>query len=112
MLKLACYVIFIGDLLTNRQLDVLDLYYNQNLSLSEVSENLGVTRQAVKDCIVKGEKRLFDLEEKLEIMKKSQKQEKQIQKILSELSEIQTKYTDEEIAEIINNVMQELRCLA
>lgn len=45
-------------------------------------------------------------------MKKSQKQEKQIQKILSELSEIQTKYTDEEIAEIISNVMQELKCLA
>lgn len=42
-------------------------------------------------------------------MKKEQKQEKQIQKILSELSEIQTKYTDEEISQIINNVMQELK---
>ena len=44
-------------------------------------------------------------------MKKSQKQEKQIQKILSELSEIQTKYTDEEIANILTNVMQELQCI-
>ena len=59
MLKLACFVIYIGELLTDRQLDVLDLYYNQNLSLSEVAENLFITRQAVKDCIVKGEKRLF-----------------------------------------------------
>ena len=46
-----------------------------------------------------------------DIMKKVQKQEKQIQKILSELSEIQTKYTDEEIANILTNVMQELQCI-
>ena len=44
-------------------------------------------------------------------MKKEQRQEKQIQKILSELSEIQTKYTDEEIANILTNVMQELQCI-
>ena len=44
-------------------------------------------------------------------MKKVQKQEKQIQKILSELSAIQTKYTDEQIADILNNVAQELKCL-
>ena len=44
-------------------------------------------------------------------MKKVQKQEKQIQKILSELSEIQTKYTDEEIANILENVMHELQCI-
>ena len=105
-------MIFTGGVLTSRQFEVLDLYYNDNLSLGEIAENLDVTRQAVKDCIAKGEKRLFDLEEKLGIMKKSQKQEKQIQKILSELSEIKTQYTDEEIAEIINNVRQELKCLA
>jgi uncharacterized protein YejL (UPF0352 family) len=44
-------------------------------------------------------------------MKKSQKQEKQIQKILSELAKIQTKYTDEEIEDILKNVKQELQCL-
>lgn len=44
-------------------------------------------------------------------MKKSQKQEKQLQKILSEISDIQTKYTDEEIAEILNNIAEELKCL-
>ncbi|MCI8397224.1 MAG: hypothetical protein HFJ52_06330 [Clostridia bacterium] len=44
-------------------------------------------------------------------MKKTDKQEKQIQKILSELTKIQTKYTDEEIANILANVMQELRCI-
>ncbi len=48
-----------GELLTEKQLNILDLYYNENLSLAEVAENLGITRQAVKDSIAKGEKRLF-----------------------------------------------------
>lgn len=44
-------------------------------------------------------------------MKKEQKQEKQIQKILSELSAIQTKYTDEQIAKVLKNIAQELKCI-
>lgn len=48
-----------GELLTKKQQNVLDLYYNENLSLAEVAEEVGITRQAVKDSIAKGEKRLF-----------------------------------------------------
>ena len=48
-----------GELLTEKQRDILDLYYNNNLSLAEIAEEMGVTRQAVKDSISKGEKRLF-----------------------------------------------------
>ena len=44
-------------------------------------------------------------------MKKTDKQEKQIQKILSELSAIQTKYTDDQIAKVLEHVTSELRCL-
>jgi len=44
-------------------------------------------------------------------MKSKQKQEKQIQKILSELAAIQTKSTDKQIEDILNNVVQELHCL-
>ncbi len=53
-----------GELLTAKQQDVLDLYYNDNLSLAEVAEELGITRQAVKDSIMKGEKRLFRIRRK------------------------------------------------
>ena len=41
-----------GKVLTDKQQDVLDLYYNQNLSLAEIAEEIGITRQAVHDCIV------------------------------------------------------------
>ena len=99
------------NLLTEKQLDILDSYYNLDLSLSEIAENNEITRQAVRDIIKKGEKKLFEFEEKLQIMKKMQKQEKQISIILSELTQIETKYTDEQIAKILSHIKSELNCL-
>ena len=100
-----------GNLLTEKQLEILDNYYNIDLSLSEIAENNDITRQAVRDIIKKGEKKLFEFEEKLQIMKKMQKQEKQISIILSELTQIETKSTDEQIAKILSHIKSELYCL-
>ena len=44
-----------APLLNERQREVLDLYYNEDQSLAEISENVGITRQGVRDCIVKSE---------------------------------------------------------
>lgn len=100
-----------GNLLTEKQLEILDNYYNLDLSLSEIAENNEITRQAVRDIIKKGERKLFEFEEKLQIMKKMQKQEKQISIILSELTQIETKSTDEQIAKILSHIKSELNCL-
>ena len=100
-----------GNLLTNKQLEILDDYYNMDLSLSEIAENNKITRQAVRDIIKKGEKKLFEFEEKLQIMRKMLKQEKQISNILSELTQIEVKCTDEQIAEILEHIKKELNCL-
>lgn len=100
-----------GNLLTEKQLDILSDYYNMDLSLSEIAENNQITRQAVRDIIKKGEKKLFEFEEKLLVMKKMLKQEKQISNILSELTQIETKFTDEQIAQILAHIKSELNCL-
>ncbi|MCI9286542.1 MAG: DNA-binding protein [Clostridia bacterium] len=100
-----------GKLLTEKQYNFLDDYYNNDYSLSEIAENYGITRQATRDNIVKGENKLFEYEEKLGIMKRRLNQEQQIVKILSELTKIQTKLSDEEIASILENVKKELNCL-
>ncbi len=52
-------------LLTEKQAETMDLYYNEDLSLSEIAENIGITRQGVRDSLVKAEKILLDAEEKL-----------------------------------------------
>ena len=49
-----------GKLLTQKQFDFLNDYYNNDLSLSEIAENNQITRQAVRDIIKKGEKKLFE----------------------------------------------------
>ena len=97
-----------GKLLTTTQYNFLDDYYNSDLSLSEIAENRNMTRQAARDNIKKGENRLFEYEEKLNIMQKTLKQEKKISEILTEITKIQTRYTDKQIANMLEHVKHEL----
>lgn len=64
-LDVAVLLDFYGGMLTDKQRDVIDLYYNQDLSLSEIAEHEGITRQGVRDSIKRGEVFLFELEDKL-----------------------------------------------
>ena len=100
-----------GKLLTKKQFEFIDYYYNNDLSLSEIAENNNITRQAVRDVIKKGEDKLFEFEEKLLIMKKMLKQEKQIQQIIEELNNITDASSDKKIERILNNIRKELICL-
>ena len=100
-----------GKLLTDKQYEIINDYYNNDLSLSEIAENNNITRQAVRDVIKKGENKLFEYEEKLLIMKKTLNQEKQIQEIISELNKIKDNSSDKKIEKILSNVMKELVCL-
>lgn len=101
-----------GKLLTKKQLEILDDYYNNDLSLSEIAENNQITRQAVRDIIKKGENKLFDLEEKLSFMKKTMEQEKKLQDIMTELSKIEPNISDKKVEKILEHVRKELSCLA
>ena len=100
-----------GKLLTEKQFEFINDYYNNDLSLSEIAENNNITRQAVRDIIKKGERKLFEYEEKLLFMKKTITQEQKIQAILSELTKIQTNSSDRKIANILDSIKKELNCL-
>lgn len=97
-----------GKLLTEKQYNYINDYYNNDLSLSEIAENYNITRQAARDNIKKGESKLFEYEEKLGIMKTTINTEKKIEKILSQIATIKTKYSDEKIAKILDNIRIEL----
>ncbi len=56
---------FYGDALTQKQREVMHQYFNDDLSLSEIAANFGITRQGVRDSIKRGESVLFELEEKI-----------------------------------------------
>ena len=61
VLLLDCY----GELLTDRQKQIAELYYNEDFSLSEIAEMQGITRQAVRDSLRHTEQSLRRTEQKL-----------------------------------------------
>lgn len=60
---------FYGNMLTERQREIMTLYYEDNLSLSEVAQELGISKQGVADSVKRSEKLLYDTEEKLQLLK-------------------------------------------
>lgn len=111
-IKMSMLCQIYGKMLTKKQYEMVNDYYNNDLSLSEIAENNNITRQAVRDIIKKGENKLFELEEKLAFMEKTLKQEKQLQQILEELKKIGDASSDRKIEKILNRVCEELSCLA
>ena len=87
IMKLSVLFDYYGSILTDKQADVCDMYYNQNLSLGEISEIMGITRQGVRDSLKKSEKILMLHEEKLGIYKKDLAVASLIDKIDSILDE-------------------------
>ena len=69
-LNLSVLMDFYSGMLTEKQRDVLELYYNEDLSLSEIAEHEKITRQGVRDSIKRGEDTLLELEDKLGMAKK------------------------------------------
>ena len=56
---------YYGPVLTEKQRAILTEYYDQDLSLAEIAENYGITRQGVRDAIKHGEATLTELEKNL-----------------------------------------------
>ncbi len=73
---------FYGEVLTERRRDALDFYYNNDMSLSEIAEEMGISRQGVRDLIKKAEEELLFYEEKLGLAKKFEDTQKHASKAL------------------------------
>ena len=100
-----------GQMLTKKQFNILNDYYNNDLSLTEIAENEGITRQAVNDNIKKGEQKLYTIESKLNIMKKTFEKQEKIDILLANLKNTTKRTTDKEIDSIVNQIKKELNYL-
>lgn len=81
---------FYRNVLTEKQAEAIDLYYNEDLSLAEISENMGITRQGVRDNIKRGENVMLELEESLGLVKRYGNVKKTVKNIISEIEEIES----------------------
>jgi len=62
-LNVSILLDFYGAMLTEKQREAVEYYYNDDLSLSEIADNQGISRQGVRDAIKRAEALLFEMEE-------------------------------------------------
>ncbi|NLL45853.1 MAG: YlxM family DNA-binding protein [Clostridiales bacterium] len=106
---------FFGELLTKKQREYFDLYYNENLSLSEIAENEGISRQGVRDIIVRAESILLNTESKTGIVKRYTEMQGDIAVIEGYIREIsvlnQSRFKNGRLQELSNNIYERLQLL-
>lgn len=79
---------FYGEILSEPQREAMDFFYNRDLSLSEIAELTGITRQGVRDRIVKGEEIIAGLESKLGLAKRFSDMKKDVDFIINGLEKL------------------------
>lgn len=102
-LNVAVLLDFYGDMLTEKQSDLVDLYYNQDLSLGEIAQHEGITRQGVRDAIKRGEAYLYELEDKLGLLATHIETQKIIESIRNCAMKIQTENSTYNYSLVIKN---------
>ena len=106
---------FYGEVLTPRQKEFFDLYYNEDLSLAEIAENYGISRQGDRDVIVRAEAIMTDLEDKTGLMKRFMLMQQQVQAILDAAEKIQTvnyrQYDNPELARLADEITRSAQAL-
>lgn len=95
---------FYGELLTERQKNIYELYNLHDLSLGEISEQVNISRQAVHDTLKRCDKALDNYEKKLKLVEKFIANQNRAKKINILTNEIENKKTD--IEYILNNIKQ------
>ena len=86
-LEIGFLLDFYGDVLSERKRTVLDYYYNNDLSLAEIAEEIGISRQGVRELIKKSGDELLFYEEKLGLAKRFCDAEEQAVQLLAMMEE-------------------------
>lgn len=103
---------FYGDMLTNKQRDFLGYYYNEDLSLSEIAENEGITRQGVRDSIKRAESQLFEMESRLGLVKRFDEVRSGLTDILNYANEINEYNMRYGLSREINETVVKIKVIA
>ena len=106
---------FYGELLTDRQKEFFDLYYNEDLSLAEIAENAGISRQGVRDVIVRAEAVMQEVEDKTGIIWRFEAQRPHLDAIEAAAEQIRTinyrQYEDSRLTELADRITAETSAL-
>lgn len=95
ILQLTLLYDFYGELLTDKQKQIYEMFYQNDLSLTEIGEELSITRQGVRDQLKRAEKKLLDYEETLHLVERFQNQNKAISLAKEKLEEFYNEVCEE-----------------
>ena len=87
-LKISFLLDFYGEMLTQKQREVIEYYYNDDLSLAEIADNEGITRQGVRDSIKRAETQLLEMEERLGLARRFREMQAGLEQITKAAQEI------------------------
>lgn len=93
---------FYSGVLTQKQRDVLELYYGSDLTLEEIAQNCGISKQAVHDSVKSAEGKMNRLEEKLGLLNRRSLLERKLKLSLKNLKQGEISAAEELLREIIN----------
>ncbi|MBE6542717.1 MAG: DNA-binding protein [Ruminococcaceae bacterium] len=99
-----------GVLLTDRKREILDYYYNEDYSLTEISELTGISRQGVRDSIKKSEEEIYALESKLKIAEKNNVSSEILSSVIADLEEMK-KTADRQVNDQLNIIIHKLESI-
>ena len=106
---------FYGELLTDRQKEFFDLYYNEDLSLAEIAENYGISRQGVRDVIVRAEATMTEIEDRTGIIKRFIRDKEAIAAIEAAAADIDSvnrrQYDNLQISDGIQSILTSIKTL-
>lgn len=88
---------FYGNLLSERQRQIVGLRYEDDLSLAEIASELGISRQGVYDALKNGERSLNEYEEQLGLVQRFAEESEAIEKIDAELTEIMSVHSEDKV---------------
>lgn len=101
---------FYGELLTEKQRECMNLHYNEDLSLAEIAELSGITRQGVRDLIVRAGASLTSAEEKIGLIARFSQQREQRSEMLKKLTELE-ELTTGRARELVDCLKNELEAI-
>ncbi|ERI92885.1 helix-turn-helix protein [Clostridiales bacterium oral taxon 876 str. F0540] len=99
---------FYGNLLTEKQLDIMNMYYNEDLSLAEIAELNNTSRQAIHDILKRCQKSLVEYECKLELMKNSEDIKFLKKSLLKKIEILKSKVSDNGLKPFVDDIERDI----
>ena len=105
-IEISLLLDFYGELLRPNVRQMIDLYYNDDLSLAEAAQQCGITRQGVRDSVKRGEAQLFDYENKLGLMRRFRQLENGLDEIAQAAAKLRGHTEDDTIKALALDIEQ------